>query len=93
MRKLLCKVWRFLVGALKAIIEVVKDILIDLTNAVFEVLGAGLSGLGGLFKSPIMWVAGGLLVWWLLSNDDDNKGNSGSVHSGPPVRGAARMVE
>lgn len=71
MRKLLCKVWRFLVGLMKTIIETVTDLLIDLTNAAFEILGVGLDGVGSLFKNPLMWLVAGAALLFLWPDDEN----------------------
>lgn len=75
--ELLCKIWRFILNIAKQIVEVVKDFLIDLSKAVFEVLGAIVDGagglLGGLFKSPLFWLAAAGAVWYFFGDSEEEK--------------------
>lgn len=72
-----CKIWRFLVGFITAVVELVKDILVSLLDVVFTVLDKIVEGasslLDSILGSPLMIAAIGLGLWWLLSDSDEEK--------------------
>jgi hypothetical protein len=75
--EMLCKLWHWIVGAVKAIVDGIKTVLVDLVKAVFEVLKPIIGGLldigGSLFSSPIFWVIGGLAAWYFLGGMKDDE--------------------
>lgn len=74
---MLCKLWRWIVGAAKAIVDGVKTVLVDLADAVFDILSPIIEGIldvgGSTLKSPLVWIAGGVALFWLLGRKKDEK--------------------
>lgn len=77
---LLCRVWRFLLGAMETALKVATEALRSLAKFVVDVLGDLLDIGGSLLKNPLIWLAGGLALWWFLGRDEDSEETSaGSV--------------
>lgn len=74
---LLCKLWRWVVGAARAIIDGIKTVLIDLVKAAFEILAPIIDGLldvgSSLLKSPLVWIAAGVALLWFIGSGDDKE--------------------
>lgn len=72
---ILCKIWRAIVKVAKAVVDGVKEVLKDLVSAVFDLLGDIIDGadslFDGLFDSPLLWIAGGALLWYFFGKDDE----------------------
>jgi hypothetical protein len=75
--EVLCKLWRWIVGAAKAIVDGVKEVLISLVDAVFQILAPILKGLGnlasGLFGDWLPWIAVAAVAYFVITSDDDKK--------------------
>lgn len=76
MGKILCKIFRFLADVFSKLVEFVATTIKTIGNAVVDVLSelfqAAGSALGDIFKSsPLFWLGGGLLLWYLMSGKED----------------------
>lgn len=73
--EILCKLWQWIVGAAKAIVDGIREVLIDIAHAVFEVLAPILEGIvdigTSLLSKPLVWLLliGGA-AYFLLSDNE-----------------------
>lgn len=77
----LCKLWQWIVGAAKAIVDGVLEVVKPLVDGAFDILNRILKGLtdavGGLLSGPAGWIllaVGGFLLYSLINDDDEEKG-------------------
>lgn len=78
MRKVLCKIFSFLLNVAKQVVELVADTLVYIGTAAVEVLSALAGAVGSsIMKSPLGFVVLAVGAVWLLgflgSSDDDSK--------------------
>lgn len=73
-----CKIWRFIVGLIKAIVKLVAEVLKMIVDYVIDILGHVGSS---LFSSPLAWIVGGLLLWafWPDSDKENSEDRSGGM--------------
>jgi hypothetical protein len=66
----LCKIWRFFVHVVEAVVDGIAGVLKSLGKAVISVLSDLWDSVtdlfDGLFDSPLFWIAAGVGAWWLL---------------------------
>lgn len=87
---LLCKIWQFIVGAAKAVVDGVKQVLGPVLDLAFDVLGRLLDGVGdavgGLFDSAggklLLLVGAAVGLWWLAGRDDEENKETVSKSGG-----------
>lgn len=90
MRKVLCKVFAFLLSLASQIIDVIANTLIYLGTAAVEVLSEVGQALGGAFlSSPIGMIALGVGAFFLIGmftdKDDKSRSNRDKVLNNPLV--------
>lgn len=76
----LCKLWQWIVGAAKAIVDGVLEVVKPLVDGAFDILNRILNGLtdaiGNLLDGPAGWLllaAGAFLLFPLLTKDEDEE--------------------
>lgn len=75
--EVLCKIWKFVLGIAKAVVDGVAGLLIDLSKAVYSVLKPLFEMVGDLvedvFSSPglLMLMGAALVLYLVMSNDKD----------------------
>lgn len=74
MRKLLCKIFRFLLDLVKQLVDLVADTLVYIGTAAVEVLGAVADAVSDAFlSSPIGIAIIGIGAYWLITTLGKNK--------------------
>lgn len=76
--EILCKIWKFVLGIAKAVVDGVAGLLVDLSKAVYSVLKPLFEMVGDLaedvFSSPglIMLLGAALVLYLVISNSGDD---------------------
>lgn len=78
--RILCKLWRFFAGVVRAVVDTAIGLVENITNAVLPLLSDlwgslfGEDGLfGGTMGKVLLYGGLGILAYWLLTDDDDNE--------------------
>lgn len=97
MNGILCKISRFFLDIFEKVVEVVASAIKTIGTAVVDVLGtllaAAESALSNLFSGSgaLGLIAGGLLFWWLIKSDGEEKDVTIPPVSKPEIAGVANV--
>lgn len=92
MGKILCKIFRFLADVFGKVVEFVASAIKTIGHAVVDVLSellvAAGDAIGDIFSSnPLLWIGGGLLLWFLLGSKGDKENTNYSALNGGSLNG------
>lgn len=83
---MLCKIWRFFVKIVDAVVDGIAGILKNLGKAVISILSdlfdAASDVFDGLLDKPLFWLAAGLGAWWLLGKKKKDEDEGVTVNLG-----------
>lgn len=75
-----CKIWRFFAGLLKAIVDLVFEIVKKVVDYILDIVE---SVADSIFSSPLVWAALAVGAVWLLSGREEDEQDIVVSTSGP----------
>lgn len=92
----LCKIWKVFANLLGKIIDLIMAVVKSLVDMAIDAINTLLSAAGGWLSSPVVWIAAGVGIWWLLGRgtkkkDDQKQGPRDSTRTIPAPRPGAQI--